>query len=84
MTPAVPFLRACMVMPYFPLALSLVRTPTEIIANPELTSNVMTDVGVMELAALKNLTYLTIAGTKVTPEAVAELRKALPKCKINE
>jgi len=35
------------------------------------------------LAKLQNLTYLTLHLTKITDEGAAELRKALPKCKIN-
>jgi len=35
------------------------------------------------LAKLQNLTYLNLARTKVTKENVAELKKALPNCRIH-
>jgi hypothetical protein len=44
----------------------------------------VTDAGVKELAALKNLTTLNLRRTKVTDEAVRELQKALPGCKITK
>jgi hypothetical protein len=40
----------------------------------------VTDAGVKELAQLKNLDFLGLAGTKVTDAAVKELKKALPRC----
>ena len=42
----------------------------------------MTDAGLKELAAIKSLPHLYLRGTKVTDQGVAELRKALPECKI--
>jgi hypothetical protein len=42
----------------------------------------MTDEGLKELAALKNLTSLDIGNTQVTGEGIKELQKALPNCKI--
>lgn len=48
---------------------------------PECAS--MKDPGLMELAALKNLTSLSIpTRTNLTKEGIAALQKALPKCKI--
>ena len=38
------------------------------------------DAGLKELAKLKSLTSLCLCETKVTDDAVEELRKALPKC----
>jgi hypothetical protein len=42
----------------------------------------ITDAGLKELAALKNLRLLTLQYTEVTDAGVAELQKALPNCKI--
>jgi hypothetical protein len=42
----------------------------------------VTDAGLMELAALKNLTSLSLQRTRVTAKGVAALQKALPKCDI--
>jgi hypothetical protein len=43
----------------------------------------VTDVGLKELAALKQLRKLDVAGTNVTYFAgVEELKKALPQCEI--
>jgi hypothetical protein len=42
----------------------------------------VTDAGLKNLTALKQLTTLLIIGTQVTDEGVAELQKALPKCLI--
>ena len=42
----------------------------------------MTDAGLKELASLKNLTYLTLRGTKVTKAGAEELLQVLPKCHI--
>ena len=44
----------------------------------------VTDVGVKELATLKNLTSLDLSVTDVTDAGVKELQKALPKCKISK
>jgi serine/threonine protein kinase len=43
----------------------------------------VTDTALMYLAALKGLTQLDLSGTKTTAEAIAELKKALPKCQIH-
>ena len=40
------------------------------------------DTGLTELASLKELRELRLAGAKVTPGGVSELQKALPECKI--
>jgi hypothetical protein len=42
----------------------------------------VTDAGVKELTALKNLTELDLRCTEVTDAGVQELQYALPKCKI--
>jgi hypothetical protein len=42
----------------------------------------ITDAGLKEVAKLKNLDTLDLRLTKVTKAGVAELQKALPKCKI--
>jgi len=42
-----------------------------------------TDSGLKEIAKLKKLTTLYLGGKQVTDTGVAELKKALPKCKIN-
>ena len=49
-----------------------------------LAYTMVTDVGLKELVALKNLTYLALRGTKVTDTGKDELQKALPKCKIEK
>jgi hypothetical protein len=43
----------------------------------------ITDTGLKELAALKNLTKLDLSYTKVTDVGVTELQLALPKCEIS-
>jgi internalin A len=42
----------------------------------------VTDAGLKELAALKTLTSISMYRTKVTEAGVADLKKALPGCKI--
>jgi hypothetical protein len=42
----------------------------------------VTDAGLAHLKALTNLTQLSLDGTQVTDAGVADLRKALPKCKV--
>jgi hypothetical protein len=42
----------------------------------------VSDVGVTEIARLEGLTTLYLNDTNVTGAGVAELQKALPKCKI--
>ena len=42
----------------------------------------MTDAGLKDLAALKKLESVNLVATKVTPEGVTALQKALPKCKV--
>jgi Leucine-rich repeat (LRR) protein len=48
-----------------------------------LTSPKITDKGLKELFKLKKLKELSLFGTKVTKAGVAELQKAVPKCKIS-
>jgi hypothetical protein len=43
----------------------------------------ITDVGLREVAKLKRLSMLDLRNTKVTKAGVAQLQKALPKCKIH-
>ncbi|MCA9173973.1 MAG: hypothetical protein KDB14_05745 [Planctomycetales bacterium] len=42
----------------------------------------ITDAGLKHLVTLKQLTHLRLGGTKVTAEGIADLQRALPKCKI--
>lgn len=42
----------------------------------------ISDAGLEHLKALKNLEVLAIRGTKVTKAGAADLKKALPKCKV--
>ena len=42
----------------------------------------VTDAGVEHLIGLTNLTELHLIQTKVTPAGAENLRKALPKCKV--
>jgi internalin A len=44
----------------------------------------VTDEGLKEAAGLKSLQSLIMWGTKATPAGVAELRKELPKCRIED
>ena len=46
------------------------------------SSRSVTDEGLKFVARLKNLEFLDLSGTKVTDAAVAELKKALPRCRI--
>ena len=49
----------------------------------DLTNTKVTDAGLKELAGLKSLQTLRLSGTAgVTDAGVAELQKALPKCKV--
>ena len=43
----------------------------------------ITDAGLKEVAKMTHLTSLSLYGTRVTKTGVAELQKALPKCKIH-
>jgi hypothetical protein len=65
------------------------RSPEEVIAL-DLSNTQVTDVGLKELAALRNLASLALGDTwqmldrpLVTDAGVAELRQALPMCKIS-
>jgi hypothetical protein len=42
----------------------------------------VSDAGIAKLKTLTNLKTLSVGGTDVTPEGVAELQKALPNAKI--
>ena len=42
----------------------------------------VTDEGLEELKGLANLSSLFLSDTKVSPEGVARLKKALPQCTI--
>ena len=48
----------------------------------DLTYTQITDAGLKEVAKLQQLTSLELRGTGVTDAGAAELKKALPKCKI--
>ena len=43
----------------------------------------ITDEGLKEMAKLQKLEWLSLTGTKVTEAGVAELKKALPNCRID-
>ena len=45
-------------------------------------STQITDAGLGHLTGLTNLQELRLSGTQVTDAGVAELKQALPKCKI--
>ena len=47
-----------------------------------LGGNPITDACLKDLAKLRNLEILRLSNTKITDKGAAELRKALPKCKI--
>ena len=47
-----------------------------------LSDTLVTDTGLKELVTLKQLIGLNLIDPKVTKSDVAELRKALPQCKI--
>ncbi len=47
-----------------------------------LANNPVTDAGLAEFKKLTGLTVLNVAGTKCTAAGVADLQRALPKCKI--
>ena len=42
----------------------------------------VTDEGVRYLARMKQLREVNLTGTRVTEEGLAELHKALPRCKV--
>ncbi len=42
-----------------------------------------TDAGLKEIAKMQKLRSLHLGGTKITNGGVAELKKAMPKCKIS-
>jgi hypothetical protein len=48
----------------------------------DLNGTKVTDAGLKELAGLKNLKLLFLFDAPVTPAGIAELKKALPGCKI--
>jgi hypothetical protein len=45
-------------------------------------STALTDVGLGTMQKIKGLKLVRLHGTKVTAQGVAELRKALPECKV--
>jgi internalin A len=49
-----------------------------------ISASEVTDAGLKEVAALKDLQSLIMWGTKATPAGIAELRKELPKCRIDD
>jgi hypothetical protein len=52
------------------------------VIHVSLNGTQISDAGLKELAALQQLQTLWLSGTQVTTNGVAELQKALPKCKI--
>jgi glycerol-3-phosphate dehydrogenase len=42
----------------------------------------VTDAGLIHLAGIPKLTFLRLAGTQVTDEAIAKLKRTLPKLKV--
>jgi internalin A len=48
----------------------------------ELSYNQITDASLKEVAKLKNLAELYLGRTQVTDAGIAELKKALPKCRV--
>lgn len=48
----------------------------------QLPLNDITDAGALRLMSLKNLTELDLSGNHVTEQAIADLRAALPECRI--
>ena len=44
----------------------------------------ITDISVGTLASLKDLTYLNLWHTDVSPEGIEKLQKSLPKCEIED
>jgi hypothetical protein len=49
-----------------------------------ISASEVTDAGLKEVANLKSLQSLIMWGTKATPAGIAELRKELPKCRIDD
>jgi Leucine-rich repeat (LRR) protein len=52
------------------------------LAELSLAGCTFSDTGLKHLAGMSNLTQLDLTGTQVTPNGVAALTKALPKCRI--
>ena len=52
------------------------------LARLSLSFSKITDVGLKDIAKLQNLAHLDLINTKITYEGAAELKKALPKCRI--
>ncbi len=42
----------------------------------------VTDAGLVHVRKLKNLEYLSVKGTQITPEGIEELKRALPDCNV--
>jgi hypothetical protein len=55
----------------------------EALSRLDLHETKVTDAGLKQLAGFKGLTFLNLQGAKVTREAAAELRRALPRCRID-
>jgi hypothetical protein len=55
-----------------------------VLAKLNLSATAVTDAGLKDLAAAKNLTELTLTGTNkgVTADGIREFQKALPKCRV--
>jgi len=64
------------------LAAPSYKTGFERVRQLDLSNTQITDAGLKEVAKMKQLIVLILDDTKVTKAGVAQLQKALPKCKI--
>ena len=64
------------------LAARYYKTGFERVRQLDLSNTQITDAGLKEVAKMKQLIVLILDDTKVTKAGVAQLQKALPKCKI--
>jgi len=64
------------------LAARYYKTGFEGVRQLDLSNTQITDAGLKEVAKMKQLIVLILDDTKVTKAGVAQLQKALPKCKI--
>ena len=59
------------------------KAPGKPVIAVTLSGTEVTDAGLKELAALKNLTTLHLGHTQVTDAGLKELQQALPRCEID-
>ena len=64
------------------LAVPSYKIDFERVRQLDLSNTQITDAGLKEVAKMKQLIVLILDDTKVTKAGVAQLQKALPKCKI--